>query len=282
VFVLAIGGDLMVNKNNDSPNGNSEDKSNPTKAALWTQIVITVGGVAVAVIAAYQAIKVAQLQSPSNIPTVVFTPILLHTMTNTALPPPVNTQTPTPFHTGTPTPVVPIQRIDFDYQDSPTQHGWKMLENEASEEEVNIEHTFDQFVGNAISITSPTRYGIEYTVGLPAAERGKVLELVANLTKDAYIYTYIGLVSDDGSTTDGWLKLTIREGPPKPIDDDEWQLTMEQVSSKGGNWLFYRIDLQDAVKQTFGSDSWEFQRLEKFRIRGDLSLVYIEIYETQP
>ena len=262
----------MVSRKGKSPKSHSDDKSDPTKTALWIQVVITIGGIAVAVIAAYQAIKLAQLQSGADIPTSVPSPIPLNTV--------VNTTAPTLVNTDTPTPITPIQRIDFDYQDSPTQHGWEMLPNEA--QEVDIEHTYDQYVGNAIIITSPIRYGMEFKVGLPAAQRGKVIELVANLTEDAYIYTYIGLVRDDGSTTKGWLKLTIREGPPKPVDDDEWQLTMEQVSSKGGDWLLYQIDLEDAVMQTFGNDAWKFQQLEKFRIRGNLSLDYIHIYETRP
>lgn len=270
----------MENGKGKAPKGNSEHRSDSHKTALWTQIVITIGGITIAAITAYQAIKIAQVQSTPNVPAPVSTSIPLNTAVNTSLPTLVNTQTPTSTHTDTPAPMAPIQRIDFDYDDSPTQHGWKMMASEATEEEVNIEHTFDQYVGNAISITSPVRYGIEFTVGSLAAERGKVLELVADLTEDAYIYTYISLVKDDGSTTNGWLKLTIREGPPKPVDNDEWQLSMERVSSKGGDWLLYRIDLQDAVMQTFGNDGWKFQQLEKFRIRGDLSLNYIEIHET--
>lgn len=271
----------MVRRNNKPPKNNSKDNSDPTKTALWTQVVITIGGIAVAAIAAYQAIKLAQLQSPADTPTSVPSPIPLNTMVNTTAPTLVSTDTATPINTGTPTPITPIQRIDFDYTDSPTKHGWQMT-SEATEEEVDIEHTYDQFMGNAISITSPVKYGMDFRVGLPAGQRGKIIELVAKIAEDAYVYTYVSLVRDDGSTTKGWLKLTIREGPPKPVDDDEWQLMMEQVSPKGGDWVLYQIDLEDAVMQTFGRDAWKFQQLEMFRVRGNLSLDYIHIYETRP
>jgi hypothetical protein len=161
-------------------------------------------------------------------------------------------------------------------------HGWEMLSSEAKEDEINLEHTNDQFVGNAISISAPVRYGMEFKVGPEAAERGKVVELVANLTEDASFFIYMSLVRDDGSTSKGWLKLKTVQGPPQPVDDDEWQFSIEPVSSKGGNWSLYQVNLQDAVMQTFGNDGWKFQQLEKFRIRGNLSLGYIDIYESQP
>jgi hypothetical protein len=194
----------------------------------------------------------------------------------------VSTSTPALVNTGTPTPITAIQKIDFDYEDSPTKHGWEMLSSEAQEAEIQIEHTSDQFVGNAISISSPVRYAMDFKVGLEAAQRGKVVELVAILTEDTSIFLYTGLVQDNGTTSKGWLKLKSRKGPPQPVDEDEWQLSIEPVSSKGGNWSLYRVDLQDAVMQTFGNDGWKFQQLEKFRIRGSLSLDYIYIYEAQP
>lgn len=123
---------------------------------------------------------------------------------------------------------------------------------------------------------------MEFKVGLEAAQRGKVVEFVANLEKGAAIYAYVTLERDNGSTTTGWLKLTIGRGQPRPVDDDEWQLFIEPVSTKGDDWLLCRVDLQDAVMQTFGNDGWKFQQLEKFRIRGNLSLDYISMFGTQP
>lgn len=179
-----------------------------------------------------------------------------------------------------PTPVTPIQTIDFDYQDSPTNHGWEM--SEADITQLDIEHTNDQFVGNAISITSPVKYGMDFEVGLAAAQRGSFVEFVANLTEDAVIYAAVGLERDDASTQSAWIKLTTRRGPPTPVDHDEWQLSITSVSSKGGDWLLYQVDLQDAVRQTFGNDGWKFQQLKKSRIRGNLALDYIHIFESQP
>jgi hypothetical protein len=123
---------------------------------------------------------------------------------------------------------------------------------------------------------------MDFEVGLAAAQLGRVVEFVADLKGNAAIFALVSLERPDGSTLTGWLKLTTGKGQPKLVDPDEWQLFIEPVSTKGGDWLLYRIDLQDAVMQTFGIDGWKFQQLEKFRIRGDLSLDYIHIFESQP
>ncbi len=217
-----------------------------------------------AAIAAWQAIRIAQIGKETP------TPVATATSVNPVV------------HTGSPMPITPLQRIDFDYQDSPTNHGWVLLESEADETQLVIEPISDQFVGNAISISSPVRYAMDFEVGLAAAQLGRVVEFVADLKGNAAIFALVSLERPDGSTLTGWLKLTTGKGQPKLVDPDEWQLFIEPVSTKGGDWLLYRIDLQDAVMQTFGIDGWKFQQLEKFRIRGDLSLDYIHIFESQP
>ena len=226
------------------------------------------------VIVGMEPSQTAQIQSTlkQDTPTSVSTATLLNTA--------VITSTPTLVKTETPKPVAPIQKIDFDYEDSPTKHGWEMLAREATEEEIQIEHTYDQLVGNGITITSAIRYGMEFKVGPEAAQRGTAIELVANLTEDASFFAYISLVQEDGSTSKGWLKLKSIKGPPQQVDNDEWQLSIEPVSSKGADWSLYQVHLPSAVMQTFGKNGWKFQQLEKFRIRGNLSLGYIYIYET--
>ena len=175
-----------------------------------------------------------------------------------------------------------IERIDFDYPDSPANHGWVFLENEADETQLAINHIADQFVGRAIAISSPVKYGMEFKVGLESVKRGSFVEFVANFEKSGAIYAFVTLERDDGSMTTGWLKLTSGTGQPRPIDGDEWRLLVEPASTKGGDWSLYQVDLPDAVRQTFGTDGWKFRQLEKFRMRGNLSLDYIAIFGIQP
>lgn len=254
----------MSTRKSKSQETNPENKPDTAKIELWKQIIITIGAIAVAAIGAWQAVLIARTPPVEEIPASVPTSASLNTVATTSIP----------------MLVTPIQTIEFDYQDSPTNHGWEMSEGDPAQ--LDIEHTHDQFVGNAISITSPVKYGMDFEVGSAAAQRGSVVEFVANLTKDAVIYASVRLERDEASTQNGWIKLTTRRGPPTFVDEDEWQLSIISVSSKGGDWLLYQVDLQDAVRQTFGNDGWKFQQLNKFRIRGDLALDYINIFESQP
>jgi hypothetical protein len=110
--------------------------------------------------------------------------------------------------------------------------------------------------------------------------------VVANFKDDAAIYAFVSLERNDGATIDGWLKF--KEGQEQPTrvssdsDGEEWQLPVTPVSRRGGGWSLFRIDLEDAVSQTFGTEGWRFQNLTKFRIRGNLSVDQISVFETQP
>jgi len=179
------------------------------------------------------------------------------------------------------------QKIGFEYQDSPFEHGWKIVQDEADETEIDFMSIFDDFVERAISISSLVKYGMDFEVGPEAAQSGKVVEfVVANFKGDAAIYALVSLERNDGATIDGWLKF--KEGQEQPTrvssdsDGEEWQLPVTPVSRRGGGWSLFRIDLEDAVSQTFGTEGWRFQNLTKFRIRGNLSVDQISVFETQP
>lgn len=187
--------------------------------------------------------------------------------------------------TSTPTEIAALQTIDFDYQDSLTQHGWTMVQNEARETALSIEHVADRFVNGAISISSPVAYGMDFEVEQATSDLGRVVEFVAQLGEGAALYAFVGLARDDGSHATGWLKFENGAGQPTAVSTDirsgesEWRLFIEPVSSNG-EWMLYRIDFEDVIAQTFGNDAWRLQRLIKFRIRGNLSLDYISVFET--
>jgi hypothetical protein len=114
----------------------------------------------------------------------------------------------------------------------------------------------------------------------PVAQSGNFIEFVAVLQKDASIYVYVGR---------GWLRFIAGKGQPEPYYDEadntyvgEWLIYVDPISSKGGNWLLYQIDLQDTIQDTFGNDGWHFQNLRKVRLRNNLSLDYISVFMSQP
>jgi hypothetical protein len=175
-----------------------------------------------------------------------------------------------------------LQRIDFDYEDSPTVHGWQMTEGD--ERQLIFEHTDDNFVGSAIKITSPTRYKLEYDIS-PQAEAGTAIEFVADLKGDAAIYLQVGLEKEDGTIASGWFRFRPGSGPSEPYYDEatedyagEWFVYLYPVSSKG-DWMLFQVALEDLMANTFGKDGWDLQRLIKFRLRDNLSLDYISVFE---
>ena len=195
---------------------------------------------------------------------------------------------PTPTVIAPPDPSALVQRIEFDYQDSPTRHGWTMVQGEADETDLAIEHLSDPFVGSAISISSPLKYGMDHQVGQAASQVGRIVEFVGALDRQAAVYAWVGLKRDDGTTATGWLQFQVGSERPRSIalgtgsGEDEWLVYIRPVEHIGGDWLLFRVDLSEAVAQTFGGDGWSYEHLEKFRVRGSLSLDYIFIYKAGP
>ena len=162
-----------------------------------------------------------------------------------------------------------------------------MVESGADEAAITIEHVSDDFVGTAIAISSQIEYGMDFKVGPAASQFGEVIEFVGSLENDAAFYAFVGLEKDDGSVTTGWLKFKVGGGRSQPVHlgtgtgHDEWQVSTRPLSREADQWLLFRVNLKDAVDQTFGNDGWRFLHLEKFRIRGNLALDYISVFETR-
>ncbi len=180
----------------------------------------------------------------------------------------------------------PIQMIDFDYPDSLLNHGWTLKDGD--ERNLVINHISDNLVGSAVAISSTDVYGLDFPIGLEAKQNGKVIEFVATFQDNGYVYAFVELARDDGTTKTGWLKLGPGEVKPAAVSlgmgtgEDEWLVPLKPILSLGLNWIRYQIDLEDAVDNTFGVDGWKFQRLNKVRIRGKLSLDYIAVLRKQP
>ena len=197
-----------------------------------------------------------------------------------------NSFLPSPFPTDTVPVLTSIQKIDFDYQDSPINHGWEIKED-CDETKIAIEHISDSFVDGALKVRSTVYYAMDYRVK-PSAQFGNAIEFVADFENDAAIYAFVSLEHESNSATTGWLKFIVGDGDSKPVDVDtsvdggEWQLYIQPTSHIGSNWFLFRVDLEDAVAQTFGNDGWKFQKLDKLRIRGNMALDYISICKIYP
>lgn len=174
-----------------------------------------------------------------------------------------------------------IEKIDFEYRDSPLKHGWRL--GETDETQVTLKHISDGFVGNALEIRSNARYSLDYSLNA-ASRLGTFIEFVAKFEGEAHVYALTKVQSKDKSKTRNlWLSFTVGTQEPQRIDDGseswyEYIVWIKPVRLEG-NWLLFRIDLKDAVTRSAGREGWRFCELLALRLRGNQSLAYVSIYE---
>lgn len=175
----------------------------------------------------------------------------------------------------------PLKKIVFEYSDSPVLHGWKLGDIE-NDQDVSIEHAKDGFIGKVVEIKSATGYKMEFDVP-PGAIFGNFVEFAVKLEHNARLFTSIRVKSNNSTETKtAWLKYKAGIGAPYPVGrgNYEWCHPIKPINL-GGEWLLFQIDLEQAVKETFGKKGWEFGELSRLRVRGNLSLAYISIFERE-
>jgi len=170
----------------------------------------------------------------------------------------------------------PLEKISFDYWDSPDMHGWEILDQPP----LMYKHITDGFVGESLEISSYEGHAIDYRVNSPAAGFGNIIEYVIKPDHKTMVYTKIKVLSENNTTTkDIWLAFVPGAEKPKRIyDGDEWTvyITPQQL---GGGWLLYQVDLKEVAKETIETDGWNLEKIIAFRLRGNLSIASITIYK---
>jgi hypothetical protein len=162
-----------------------------------------------------------------------------------------------------------LQRIDFDYQDSPKNHGWQ-IEGDPS---------FSILPGGVLDMPLNQRYSMNYDVK-PFACAGTSMEFVARYEADnAAVYARVVIQRQNGSEHKGvWIKFKIGSQLAQPSQDgsQEWVWYMQPTTDSSG-WAKFKVDLPDVIEQTFG-EGWTYRELKKFRLRGGLKIKHIAVY----
>jgi len=168
-----------------------------------------------------------------------------------------------------------IEKMSFDYADSPENHGWIILDYPLP----TFNHISSGFVGETLEIKSYDGRAMDYQVST-AARFGTLIEYVVKLEEKTIIYAYVDVQSKNKSTSKGiWFAfLPGTEQPKRIYEGQEWTVyvTPEQL---GGGWLLLRVDLKETVKDTVGTEGWSLGQLLKLRLRGNLCVAHISIYE---
>ncbi len=171
---------------------------------------------------------------------------------------------------------IPLQMIDFNYQDAPLNHGWKISETPDSTQPV-FKHVSDGFFGSALKIRSTARYAMDISVNA-TAQVGQVIEFAAKLEANYAVYAKVNVQSQNGTNTnDIWLNFQVGiDGETRELNEQEW-IVYATPNPIGENWSLFRIDLKEALALSFGKKGWRFRKLRGFRLRGNLHMAYIKV-----
>jgi hypothetical protein len=122
---------------------------------------------------------------------------------------------------------------------------------------------------------------MDYTVK-PIAQFGSIIEFTVRLdSRNGFVYALMSVRSKDDSVSKPvWLNFPPGSKQPSPHGDGtgEWAYPVKPISLEG-DWLLFQVDLKKAVEQTYGKVGWEFEHLKGFRIRGNLSIANISVFE---
>jgi hypothetical protein len=164
-----------------------------------------------------------------------------------------------------------LQQIDFDYQDSPENHGWKIEGNPS----------FSILPGGVLDMPLNQRYSMNYDVK-PFACAGTAIEFFARYEADnAAVYARVVIQRQSGSEHKGvWIKFKIGSQLAQPSQDgsQEWVWYIQPAMLEDRGWAKFEVGLPHVVEQTFGMDGWSYRELKGFRLRGGLKIKYIAVY----
>lgn len=176
-----------------------------------------------------------------------------------------------------------LETIQFDYVDSPLNHGWNFIEGTPYP---TFEPVNDGSVGRALKITTPDDnfYAIDYELRPSTKAFGNFVEFVASYPDaKSSLYAFVELTNNHGETSYGWLRFMVGKEKVLPsqkiTDEQEWLVYLYPESFLDQNWVKLQVDLSKIVQETYGKDGWLFQKIIKFRIRGNLWIDSIEISE---
>jgi hypothetical protein len=176
----------------------------------------------------------------------------------------------------------PRIEIRFDYLPaSPLNNGWTVAYGDFTT--ARWSSPSDAPVPGSISIDMDPGCAIE-TLLEPNATLSNRVKYSAKYSTATMLYMLVGLSSRDGSQTpQKWIRVDVGGGGPyrsSPGYDNEYKLPVEGTLQPNG-WRKFDISLPDAVAKTWGTLGWTFRSLQKIRLRGNVAITPIELYQSR-
>jgi hypothetical protein len=171
-----------------------------------------------------------------------------------------------------------LQKIDFNYKDSPTKHNWIIRSPDENQPIITL-HT-NGFWGKTIKIQSNVLYAMDLPLTEPIAKIGKRIEFIGRMENDSRFYSLGNYISKDGSSRkDIWFNYQIGDGDPIVFNDDksEWLVYIEPELLED-NWQKFSIDLQHVINRSVAKEGWSLKELTRFRVRGNIQIAQIKVF----
>jgi hypothetical protein len=169
-----------------------------------------------------------------------------------------------------------LEKIDFDYWDSPLNHGWQL----GGKSEPTFRHLYYRYFGSALKIVPLGSYALDYAV-TGDGQRGTKIEFVAQPDASWVVYARL-VLQREGQAPSGnkWLNICHGSESPKRVGGNEWGIHTKPIQTIGKIGI-YRVDLEKAVGKTYALDAeqWSYGSLEGFRLRRNLTMAYISIFK---
>lgn len=168
------------------------------------------------------------------------------------------------------------ERINFNYFDTPIEHGW-ILSDGQKPSFISVQN---RFYNQVMKITSPDWYGIDYYIKEENSQKCRNVEFVLRYETDGCFYINVVVESErDKQQKSVWFKCGIGTDKPIPVNNGtkEWAILLSPTQNQNDLFTF-NANLREIVNKTFGNDGWKFHSLKRFRLRGNLTIAYVEAY----
>lgn len=176
-----------------------------------------------------------------------------------------------------PRPAIAINRIVFNYQDEPTNHGWRVTHDaEPERASAHFELKHDPAVGRYTSIEATSGTRVDYDLA-PADFIVDALELEYRPDSGSAFYVRLNAVGAVLKPEHHWLQYRVGRTEPTRLNHSEWIIPV-QPSPMAERWLRLRCDLKKHFDLTFGQEGLKLDHISGFRIRGRMNIAAITLY----
>jgi hypothetical protein len=178
-----------------------------------------------------------------------------------------------------------IQTIEFEYmrdpQDSPLNNGWKWAEKDQSQS-VIFRVAYDAPERGSLEITASGFYGIDFALHQGWILSDRLGYSARYVGANAALYTFVTVGFKDGTKDDQlWIAHKVGNGAPVPdgAGSKNWVVFLQGKPISNG-WRSFDVSVSDEMRQIFQSRGGFLRHLTALRLRGNLSISPIGLYET--